>query len=135
MPTAGHLLCDVFLAANEGEQTRLWHKTKSLVLHLTILDEEQRRNRGNAVALGKGGKLVDVNLKDGQFRDLFGNLLHDGGEHVAGAAPGGKEVDEDFAFGEELIVLLDGFNVNDHKDYLQGNYIEKIKKMIAICTG
>ena len=60
-------------------------------------DEDHHRGDAPDAVLGAGGGgLVDVELGDFDLAgQLVGELLNDGREHLAGAAPDGGEVDED----------------------------------------
>src|SRR6476620_5862993 len=63
--------------------------------HLAALEDHQGRDRHHAVFRGRLRALVDVQLHD---LDLVahraGNLVEGGGDHAAGAAPFGPEVDD-----------------------------------------
>src|SRR5882757_6568484 len=63
--------------------------------HLAALEDHQSRDRHHAVFRGRLRALVDVELHD---LDLVahraGNLVERGGDHAAGAAPFGPEIDD-----------------------------------------
>ena len=55
---------------------------------LAILEKNERGNRDDAKPRGKVGLFVNVALANGEkVVHLFGNLLHDGAERTAWAAP------------------------------------------------
>ncbi len=62
---------------------------------LAVFEEDECRHRLHAVAGGQFGILVDVDFDDcGRVADLLLHLLKDGALHLAGATPGGEEVDK-----------------------------------------
>src|SRR5688500_20231174 len=66
-----------------------------LALLLAGVEDEHRGHAADAVLRADGRGLVDVELADLDLAlELVGELLHDGSERTAGAAPGGPEVDE-----------------------------------------
>ena len=62
------------------------------VHQLAVLEQHQRGNAGDAQPDGHVGVLIHVDLGEGDVGRLRGQLLHDGGHHAAGAAPGRPEI-------------------------------------------
>ena len=87
------------LPADEGLQTGQGHVAKATVNQLAILAIKERGDGRDAIARGEVANFINVYFQDGQIGVFFRKFFDDGGEHVAGAAPGGKEVDKDVAFG------------------------------------
>src|SRR5581483_6342360 len=66
------------------------------LLQRAVVEYHEGRDAHDLVPPGGVGVVVDVELADGDLALLlFGDLLQDGGDHLAGAAPLGPEVDED----------------------------------------
>src|SRR5437879_2917934 len=64
-----------------------------LLDHLASLEHKQRGDAGDFVAHGSGAVGVDVHFADGDFALIvLGELLDDGSDGAAGAAPGCPEV-------------------------------------------
>ncbi len=81
-----------------------------LVLHFAVLEEEQEGDRADAVFDGELAGVVDIDLADlGAAGDVGGELIDDGSDHFAGAAPFGPEVDEDRHVGVNDFGLEIGF--------------------------
>ena len=67
---------------------------------LAVLEEEHGGDGHDAEQLGEGLLLVDVDLAHYQLVLVFGgNLVDDGADGLAGAAPGCPEVHQDRKFG------------------------------------
>jgi len=65
-------------------------------LLLAVLEEEEGGDGLDAVLGGEGAFLVDVDLQDLELAaELGGDVVEEGGDGLAGAAPLGPEVDED----------------------------------------
>src|SRR5207245_1497040 len=76
-------------------QLRLWHRADDLVRHLAVLEQEQGGDAHHVVLLRDVLVRVDVELADLQLAlVLGGQLVHQGPDCAAGAAPGGPEVDQ-----------------------------------------
>jgi hypothetical protein len=74
---------------------------------LAILEEEESGHGGDAVLGGDLGGLVDVDLVELDVLVGQAELLDLRGDGLAGAAPGGEEVDEDGLGGvDDLLVPL-----------------------------
>ena len=85
-------------------QSRLRGETDDAFDDLATLEEHQRRDRHDPVALGDRRNVVDIELGNGDLlAPLPGEGVDDGRHLAAGTAPDGPEVDED-----GLGVLQDG---------------------------
>src|SRR5690606_20823351 len=63
---------------------------------LAVLEHDQRGDAHHVEAASDLGVVVDVQLGDGELAGLLrGDLVEDGGDHLARPAPLGPEVDED----------------------------------------
>src|SRR5687768_5511334 len=61
-----------------------------------VLKDEQSGDAGDVVVLGGAGVFIDIELADEVAAFGFGGeLVDDGGDRAAGAAPGGPGVDQD----------------------------------------
>ena len=74
-------------AAGRAPMTRL--------LRLAVLEQDHGRDREHLVARCRDRVVVDVELDELDLLRLAGELLQHGRDRVAGAAPGGPEVDHD----------------------------------------
>src|SRR5665213_3006139 len=69
---------------------------------LAALEEDEARDPGDAVLPGDRGVLVGVHLHEADpVAELTGDLLDDGREHAARAAPGGPKIDQDGLVGAQ----------------------------------
>lgn len=82
---------------------------------LTVLEEQKGGHGGDAVLLCDIGALLDVDLDEVSSRDRLGELVDNGGNHLAGAAPGGVKVDNGkTGEGDFLVEIREGLNLLDH---------------------
>src|SRR5712691_8205412 len=87
-------------------QRALWHRAHHSIYYLSTLKEEQGRNTGNAVTLGDGRVVIDVEFAHLQLaRVLRGHLLDRWGNKATWAAPGGPEVDQHWGSGLQYFRL------------------------------
>src|SRR5262249_21783138 len=86
-----------FCSAPEELHERLFVRDADVLPGLlAAFEDDERGNAPNAVLARGLGRVVDVELRDLVFPgELFGDLVHDRRDHLAGAAPRGREVDED----------------------------------------
>src|SRR5215475_14296843 len=77
------------------EQLRLALGADETLLHLALVEDEERRDAHDVVATRDVRVVVDVELRDLDATGvLLGDVLEHGGDHLAGPAPLGPEVDE-----------------------------------------
>ena len=104
---AVYSICGLKVLLDEGHQLALTHGAGVLTDDFAVLVDEHRRDAANVVFGGDGGIFVHVVLGDhGAAVELFGSSVKRRGEHAAGAAPGGPEVDEDGLVGHVLHGVL-----------------------------
>ena len=85
---------------DEGVERGLVAGTRALIDHFTPAEDDDRGNAANAVLRCHTRGLVDVVLgNDRAAVEGLGRLFKARGEHAAGPAPRGPEVDEDGGFG------------------------------------
>ena len=71
-------------------------QTDDLPLHFAVFEKEECRDRGNAETGSDAGSFVDIDLGHDCFADIgVGDFVEDRGDHAAGAAPRGPEIDKD----------------------------------------
>lgn len=82
-----------------------------LVLDLAVLEEQKQGNRADIVFHGELTRVIDVYLGDFRLAFDFGRqLIEDGADHLAGAAPFRPEVHEHGDAGVENFGLEIGFS-------------------------
>src|SRR5687767_4771380 len=91
------------VALEGGDEHLLGHRADDLVDLAAVLVDHEGRDAHDAVRGGRHLVLIGVELAELDVGHLAGELLDDGADALAGAAPGGPEVDEDDALlGGEL---------------------------------
>lgn len=66
--------------------------------HLALTKNGNRRNAGNAIASSDGWLLIHMEIADADLsRKLLVQLFDEWPDRVAGAAPGGPEVNENYS--------------------------------------
>src|SRR5712692_4878799 len=77
------------------KQLLLRHVAHKALRLASVLEEDHRRDRADPEASSGDRIRVHIELHDAELRALFTrDLFEDRGDHAAGAAPGGPEVDE-----------------------------------------
>ena len=67
-----------------------------LILHFAVLEKQEKRDRANVVFDREIASIVDVDFADlCLVAEFSGELVDDGPDHFAWAAPFGPEIDED----------------------------------------
>src|SRR5687767_11043852 len=85
-------LADVLLELLEKLRLRL--VADDALRLAAVLEQDHGRDRADAEPTRRDRIRVDVELRDLELVVLGGDLLEDGADHPAGAAPGRPEVDE-----------------------------------------
>src|SRR2546423_13917661 len=79
-----------------GQQLPLAAGAAQALLQRPVVEDHEGRDAHDLVTAGGVRVVVDVELADGDLAVLLpGDLLEDRGDHLAGAAPFGPEVDQD----------------------------------------
>ena len=95
---------EIFL--EQGKQFFLGAVADGGLAQLSVFENQNGGNTGNAEAPGQVHLLVHIDLADGDVRPRDGDLLHNGGDHLAGSAPAGPEVHQHGAGGDGLVKIL-----------------------------
>src|SRR4051812_17802666 len=86
-------LADVL--GDRGFDLFLLDESDDLFLHLSALEDQQRRDAADAEARWGSRILVDIHLGDLHLAAIgAGQLVHNGGDGLARAAPGGPKIDQ-----------------------------------------
>jgi len=100
-------------SVDEGGQAGGAGPDKVLKL-VAALEGNERGHSTDADLLGDVGLFVDVDLVELKVAVLFGELLEDGGDDLAGAAPGRPEVkDGDLVLLDDLVELVERVDYGD----------------------
>eukprot|EP00002_Diphylleia_rotans_P036229 TRINITY_DN7964_c0_g1_i1.p1 TRINITY_DN7964_c0_g1~~TRINITY_DN7964_c0_g1_i1.p1 ORF type:complete len:178 (-),score=34.45 TRINITY_DN7964_c0_g1_i1:438-971(-) len=92
---------DLFVLLDEFTEALLVGSAEGLedafpgVLSIDEADEDKGGHGRDAKLLSDGGELVHIDLEEDDVLKLLGHALEGGGDALAGAAPGGEEVDHD----------------------------------------
>lgn len=85
---------------------------------LAVLVESKGGHGGDANLLGNGRGLVNVTSVERSLGERLGELVKGGGNHLAGSAPGGVEVDDG-----ELLRLDSGLELREGSKLLDGHFV------------
>ena len=98
-----------YLYNKQIQYLRLVSRAADLFYNLTVLENDEGGNGEYSKLLGKGGVFIHVNLCHGNVLPLTGDLIHNGKDHTAGAAPIRIEVKKGYAlifsYFPELILI------------------------------
>ena len=98
---AGHCRLDGH-TVKAGFKVTLAACANHLVGHLTVVEQQECRNRPDAILGSERLVFVNVDLADfGSFAVLISEFVQHGSDHFAGTAPFGPEVHEDGSGGLE----------------------------------
>jgi hypothetical protein len=86
----------------------LWERSDQFVYLPAVLEEKQGGNALNTILRGRCRVVIRIQLGDLDSADVFGGqLVHDGGHHTAGAAPGRPAIHKDWS-GKREYFLFEG---------------------------
>ena len=92
------------MAVEEGRQLGLREGADLGRRELAVLEQHQRRNAANAELGRDVAVLVDIHLGDLQAAPLvLRHFVEDRGDHLAGAAPFGPKINQDWTIGFQHI--------------------------------